>query len=86
MADHDVIVTGSGLPRQSIRKFECVNIVLGHLKSAITGTYRAFNFARYAARYPVPIQSPVRLACHPRRTHRRRSHSQGLARSQAQRG
>ncbi|MGB7755104.1 MAG: transposase, partial [Salinisphaera sp.] len=33
-----------------------VNIVLGNMKTAITGTYHAFNFAKYAPRYLAEFQ------------------------------
>jgi hypothetical protein len=45
------IRTGRG--RKAVRhpEFRCVNIVLGHLKTAISGTCHAFRFAKYADRY-----------------------------------
>ena len=43
--------TGSGRQAVLHPEFRCVNTVLGHLKTAISGTYHAFNFAKYADRY-----------------------------------
>jgi hypothetical protein len=37
-------------------EFRCVNTVLGKLKTAISGTYPAFNFAKYADRYLAEVQ------------------------------
>jgi len=31
--------------------FTCVNTILGNLKTAISGTYHAFDFERYSYRY-----------------------------------
>jgi hypothetical protein len=45
------IQTGSGRKAVLHPEFRCVIIVLGHLKTAISGTYHAFNFAKYADRY-----------------------------------
>jgi hypothetical protein len=35
----------------AISEFASVNILLGNLKTAITGTYHAVDFARYSCRY-----------------------------------
>jgi hypothetical protein len=32
-------------------QFKAVNPLLGNLKTAVTGTYHAFDFAKYAHRY-----------------------------------
>ena len=37
-------------------RFQDVNVCLGNLKSAITGTYRHFNFAKHAPRYCAGFQ------------------------------
>lgn len=37
-------------------QFAAVNTVLGNFKTAITGTYHAFGFAKYAARYIAELQ------------------------------
>jgi transposase-like protein len=51
VAEHTPEVVGSG--RQSVRhpNFRWVNTLLGNLKRALSGTYHAFNFAKYARRY-----------------------------------
>jgi len=53
---HEAIVTGGGSASAKDHRFQGVNIYLGNLKSAITGTYRHFNFAKYAARYFAEFQ------------------------------
>jgi hypothetical protein len=42
--------------RNFVGKFCCVNTVLGNLKTAISGTYHAFPFAKYADRYLAEVQ------------------------------
>ena len=37
-------------------QFKAINTLLGNLKTAIGGTYHAFNFARYAHRYLAEFQ------------------------------
>lgn len=56
VATHDPIVVGSG--RQSVQhpEFRRVNTVLSNLKTAISGTYHAFKFAKYADRYLAEVQ------------------------------
>ncbi len=51
VAGHQRIVVGSG--RQSVEHpaFKAVNTVLGNLKTAISGTYHAFDFSKYGHRY-----------------------------------
>jgi hypothetical protein len=51
-----VIRTGSGRKAVLHPEFRCVNTVLGNLKTAISGTYHAFNFAKYADRYLAEVQ------------------------------
>lgn len=53
---HEAIVTGGGSASAKDHRFQGVNIYLGNLKSAITGTYRHFNFAKYAPRYFAEFQ------------------------------
>jgi Zn ribbon nucleic-acid-binding protein len=51
VALHQPIVVGAG-PRAVQRpEFRWVNTILGNLKTAIGGTYHAFNFHKYADRY-----------------------------------
>jgi len=53
---HEAIVTGGGSASAKDSRFQGVNIYLGNLKSSITGTYRHFNFAKYAMRYFAEFQ------------------------------
>ena len=50
-ASHTPVVVGSG--RQSVQhpEFQCVNIVISNLKTAISGTYHSFKFGKYIRRY-----------------------------------
>lgn len=45
------IVTGSGRASVEHPEFRWVNMMLGNLKNAVSGTYHALEFAKYAARY-----------------------------------
>jgi hypothetical protein len=57
VADYQAVVVGSG--RQSVvahPEFRRVNTVLSNLKTAISGTYHHFNFAKYADRYLAEVQ------------------------------
>lgn len=56
LADHQAIVTGGGKQACEIPQLKAVNTVLGNLKTAITGTYHAFKFAKYAERYLAEYQ------------------------------
>ena len=55
-AEHERIVTGGGRASVELPQFRAVNILLGNLKTAITGTYHAFDFAKYAHRYLAEVQ------------------------------
>jgi len=55
-ADHDRTVTGGGKGSVKNEKFRAINTVLGNLKTAITGTYHAVKFDKYAARYLGEVQ------------------------------
>ena len=48
---HDRHVTGGGAACVKLPQFWAVNTVLGNLKTALTGTYHAFDFLKYAHRY-----------------------------------
>ena len=57
VADYQSVVVGSG--RQAVvahPEFRRVNTVLSNLKTAISGTYHAFKFAKYAERYLAEVQ------------------------------
>ena len=53
-AKHQVTVTGKNSTKMP--QFKAVNTLLGNLKSALTGTYHAFDFAKYAHRYLAEAQ------------------------------
>lgn len=56
LARHKSIVTGGGKQACEIPELKAVNTVLGNLKTAITGTYHAFKFAKYGYRYLAEYQ------------------------------
>jgi ISXO2-like transposase domain/Transposase zinc-ribbon domain len=56
LAQHRPIVTGGGKQACAIPQLKAVNTVLGNLKTAITGTYHAFKFRKYADRYLAEYQ------------------------------
>ncbi|OIR07141.1 ISXO2-like transposase domain protein [mine drainage metagenome] len=49
--EHTPIVTGSGRAAAKHPSFRWVNTVIGNAKRAISGTYHAFGFAKYARAY-----------------------------------
>jgi len=55
-AEHEVVVTGGGKDSARLPQFKAVNTVLSNLKTALSGTYHAFNFAKYAHRYLAEVQ------------------------------
>jgi ribosomal protein L37AE/L43A len=55
-AEHERIVTGGGKASVTLPQFKAINVLLGNLKTAITGTYHAFDFAKYAHRYLAEFQ------------------------------
>lgn len=54
--NHERIITHGGKASMKLPQFKAVNTLLGNLKSAITGTYHAFDFAKYAHRYLAEFQ------------------------------
>jgi ribosomal protein L37AE/L43A len=54
--EHERILTGGGKTSVKLPQFNAVNTLLGNLKSAINGTYHAFDFAKYAHRYLAEFQ------------------------------
>lgn len=56
VASHTAIVTGSGRQAATHPEFRRVNTLLSNLKTAISGTYHAFKFAKYAERYLAEVQ------------------------------
>jgi len=55
-ASHQRVVTGGGRASVQLPQFRAINTLLGNLKTAISGTYHAFGFAKYAHRYLAEFQ------------------------------
>jgi len=55
-ASHERVVTGGGAASSKLANFRAVNTFLGNLKTAFSGTYHAFDFAKYAHRYLAEVQ------------------------------
>lgn len=55
-AEHERIVTGGRKASMALPQFKWVNTLLANLKTAITDTYHAFDFAKYAHRYLAEFQ------------------------------
>lgn len=56
VAEHQTVVTGGGAASVKHSQFRWVNTLLGNLKSGLSGTYHAFDFAKYAHRYLAEFQ------------------------------
>lgn len=55
-AVHDREITGGGKTSVENAKFKAVNTLIGNVKTALTGTYHAIKFAKYAYRYLAEAQ------------------------------
>ena len=55
-AAHERTVTGGGPACVKLEQFRAVNTLLGNLKTTFSGTYHAFDFAKYAHRYLAEFQ------------------------------
>ena len=55
-ADHEPTVTGGRAASVKLPQFKAVNTLLGNLKTALSGTYHAFDFVKYAHRYLAEAQ------------------------------
>ena len=55
-AEHERFIVGGGKDRVKLPQFKAINTLLGNLKTAISGTYHAFDFAKYAHRYLAEFQ------------------------------
>ena len=55
-AAHERSVTGGGAASVKLPQFRAVNTLLSNLKTALAGTYHAFDFAKYAHRYLAEFQ------------------------------
>ena len=56
VARHECLILGSGRPSAQHPEFRWVNTLLSNLKTAISGTYHAFKFEKYAKRYLTEFQ------------------------------
>ena len=55
-AEHKPTVTGSGKASTTLAQFKAINTLLGNVKTALEGTYHAFDFVKYAHRYLAEAQ------------------------------
>lgn len=55
-ADHERHVTGGGAASAKLPQLKAINTLLSNLKTALAGTYHAFDFAKYAHRYLAKFQ------------------------------
>ena len=55
-AAHQRFIVGGGRDRVKLPQFKAINTLLGNLKTAISGTYHAFGFAKCAHRYLAEFQ------------------------------
>ena len=55
-AVHDREITGGGKASVRNEKFVAVNTIIGNVKTALTGTYHAIKFRKYAYRYLAEVQ------------------------------
>lgn len=53
---HKVVVPPRGKAGTQIESFKWLNVLLGNLKTALSGTHHAFKFAKYARRYLGDVQ------------------------------
>lgn len=53
---HRVVIPPKGKAGTEIEPFKWLNVLLGNLKTALTGTHHAFKFKKYAARYLAEVQ------------------------------
>jgi transposase-like protein len=53
---HKAVQAPRGKAGTEIEPFKWLNVVLGNLKTALSGTHHAFNFAKYARRYLAEVQ------------------------------
>lgn len=54
--EHKVVLAPRGKAGTEIEPFKWLNVVLGNLKTALSGTHHAFKFAKYARRYLAEVQ------------------------------
>lgn len=54
--EHKVVIAGKGKAGCEVDAFKWLNVLLGNLKTTLTGTHHAFAFAKYAHRYLAEVQ------------------------------
>ena len=54
--EHKVVIAGKGKIGCEVDAFKWLNVILGNLKTSLTGTHHAFAFAKYAHRYLAEVQ------------------------------
>ena len=55
-AAHERVVTGGGKASTKLPQFKAINTFLGNPKRSLSGTYHAFDFAKYAHHYLAEAQ------------------------------
>jgi hypothetical protein len=55
-ATHERTITGGGASSVKLPQFSAVNTLLSNLKTSFSGTYHAFDFSKYADRYPAEFK------------------------------
>lgn len=53
---HKVVLAPRGKAGTEIEPFKWLNVLLGNLKTALSGTYHSFKFSKYAHRYLAEVQ------------------------------
>jgi len=53
---HERVITGGGKASVTLKQFKAVNTTIGNLKTAMSGTYHAIKFAKYAHHYLAEFQ------------------------------
>lgn len=53
---HKVVLAPRGKAGTEIEPFKWLNVILGNLKTALSGTHHAFKFSKYAQRYLAEVQ------------------------------
>ena len=54
--EHKVVIAGKGKAGCEVDAFKWLNVILGNLKTALSGTHHAFAFRKYAHRYLAEVQ------------------------------
>ncbi len=53
---HKVVLAPRGKAGTEIEPFKWLNVLLGNLKTALSGTHHSFKFSKYARRYLAEVQ------------------------------